>query len=261
MNDVPDYRGLFDLTGRVFVVLGGGAGIGRQTCHALRQFGASVVVVDSVRAAAEAVAGEIDGVAVPADVTVRADVERVFAIAAAHGPVRGVVDIVGLATMGRLAEVDDEGWARQFDVVLRHAYLALQVGGPVIATAGGGAMVFVGSISGLAHADGQIAYGAAKAALHHLVAGAARELGPQGVRVNAVAPGYTKTPRLVALLGEQRWRTIDGWLPRGRAGDPAEIAAPIAFLASDAAGYVTGQILTADGGLVGGIPGPFGTPA
>jgi NAD(P)-dependent dehydrogenase (short-subunit alcohol dehydrogenase family) len=185
-------------------------------------------------------------------------VEEVFADAARRaGPVRGVVDIVGVASLGPLAALDDAGWDRQFDLVLRHAYLTLQIGGRAIAQAGGGAMVFVGSISGYAHADGEVAYGAAKAALHHLVAGAARELAPQAVRVNAMAPGYTRTPRLLSLLGEQRWKDIDAMIPRGRAAVPAEIAAPIAFLASDAASYITGQILGADGGLAGGIPGPF----
>jgi len=225
---VPDYRRLFSLEERAFVVLGGGAGIGRQSSHALAQAGATVVVVDTDSAAARQA-----------------------------GPVRGVVDIVGVASLGPLAELDDAGWDRQFDLVLRHAYLALQIGGRTIAEAGGGVMVFVGSISGYAHADGEVAYGAAKAALHHLVAGAARELAPRGVRVNAIAPGYTRTPRLLDMLGEQRWKDIDAMIPRGSAAVPAEIAAPIAFLASDAASYITGQILGADGGLAGGIPGPF----
>jgi NAD(P)-dependent dehydrogenase (short-subunit alcohol dehydrogenase family) len=253
---VPDYRSLFSLDQRVFVVLGGGAGIGRQSSHALAQAGATVVVVDTDPAAAAAVAAEVGGIALSADVTRRRSVEEVFADAARQaGPVRGVVDIVGVASLGPLAALDDAGWDRQFDLVLRHAYLALQIGGRAIAEAGGGVMVFVGSISGYAHADGEVA---AKAALHHLVAGAARELAPQGVRVNAIAPGYTRTPRLLSLLGEQRWKDIDAMIPRGRAAVPAEIAAPIAFLASDAASYIAGQILGADGGLAGGIPGPFG---
>jgi NAD(P)-dependent dehydrogenase (short-subunit alcohol dehydrogenase family) len=255
---VPDYRKLFSLEERVFVVLGGGAGIGRQSSHALAQAGATVVVVDTDGTAAAAVAAEIGGIALTADVTRRDSVEEVFAAAARQaGPVRGVVDIVGVAALGPLAGLDDAGWDRQFDLVLRHAYLALQIGGRAIAEAGGGVMVFVGSISGYAHADGEVAYGAAKAALHHLVAGAARELAPRGVRVNAIAPGYTRTPRLLSLLGEQRWKDIDAMIPRGSAAVPAEIAAPIAFLASDAASYITGQILGADGGLAGGIPGPF----
>jgi NAD(P)-dependent dehydrogenase (short-subunit alcohol dehydrogenase family) len=255
---VPDYRRLFRLDERVFIVLGGGAGIGRQSSHALAQAGATVVVVDQDEAAAAAVAAQVGGIALAGDVARRGSVERIFADAARQaGPVTGVVDIVGVASLGPLARMDDAGWDRQFDLVLRHAYLALQIGGQAIAEAGGGAMVFVGSISGYAHADGEVAYGAAKAALHHLVAGAARELAPQRVRVNAIAPGYTRTPRLLSLMGEQRWKDIDAMIPRGIAAVPAEIAAPIAFLASDAASYISGQILGADGGLAGIIPSPF----
>jgi NAD(P)-dependent dehydrogenase (short-subunit alcohol dehydrogenase family) len=255
---VPDYGSLFRLDERVFIVLGGGAGIGRQSSHALAQAGATVVVVDQDEAAAAAVAAEVGGIALAGDVTRRGSVEKIFADAAGQaGAVTGVVDIVGVASLGPLARMDDAGWDRQFDLVLRHAYLALQIGGQAIAEAGGGAMVFVGSISGYAHAEGEVAYGAAKAALHHLVAGAARELAPQGVRVNAIAPGYTRTPRLLSLMGERRWKDIDAMIPRGIAAVPAEIAAPIAFLASDAASYISGQILGADGGLAGIIPSPF----
>lgn len=134
---VPDYRKLFSLEERVFVVLGGGAGIGRQSSHALAQAGATVVVVDRDGAAAAAVASEVAGIALTADVTRRDSVEEIFAGAARQaGPVRGMVDIVGVASLGPLAELDDAGWDRQFDLVLRHAYLALQIGGRVIAEAG-----------------------------------------------------------------------------------------------------------------------------
>jgi len=141
-DHVPDYRTLFSLEERVFVVLGGGAGIGRQSSHALAQAGATVVVVDTDRTAAAAVAAEVGGIALTADVTRRDSVEGLFADAARHaGPVRGVVDIVGVASLGPLAALDDAGWDRQFDLVLRHAYLALQIGGRAIAEAGGGVMV------------------------------------------------------------------------------------------------------------------------
>jgi NAD(P)-dependent dehydrogenase (short-subunit alcohol dehydrogenase family) len=134
---VPDYRRLFSLDQRVFVVLGGGAGIGRQSSHALAQAGATVVVVDADPAAAAAVAAEVGGIALTADVTRRPSMEGVFADAARQaGPVRGVVDIVGVASLGPLAALDDAGWDRQFDLVLRHAYLTLQIGGRAITEAG-----------------------------------------------------------------------------------------------------------------------------
>jgi NAD(P)-dependent dehydrogenase (short-subunit alcohol dehydrogenase family) len=246
---VPDYKRLYDLTGRVMVVLGGGNGIGRQTCHALAQAGATVACVDRDQALADAVAAEVDGVPLVGDMTQRQEVERVFAAAAKHGPIRGAIDIVGMPLLGPLANLDDRGWATQFDLVLTHAFLAMQVGGEAIAEAGGGSMVFVASMSGLAQVPGQVAYGTAKAALIQLVAGMGLELGPSHVRVNAVAPGFVRTPRLNTMLNESNWSEIGKLIPLGAPASPAEIAAPILFLCSDMASHITGQTLLVDGGM------------
>ncbi|HWN34559.1 MAG TPA: SDR family oxidoreductase [Pseudonocardia sp.] len=257
LDPAPDYPGLLRLDGRVLVVLGAGAGIGRQCAHALAQAGATVVCVDREPAAASAVAGEVGGHPVTADVTARAEVARVFREAAALGPVTGVVDIVGLAVLRPLLDFDDADYDHQFDVVLRHAFLTLQLGGRALADSGGGAMVFIGSVSGHTYAAKETVYGAAKAALHRLVESAGRELGPLGVRVNAVAPGFTRTPRLNALLGEQQWAAVGAGIPRGHAGTPAEIAGPVLFLVSELASYLTGQTITVDGGMTGVLPVPF----
>jgi NAD(P)-dependent dehydrogenase (short-subunit alcohol dehydrogenase family) len=248
---IPDYKKLFDLTDRVMVVLGGGNGIGRQTCHALAQAGASVVCVDRDHALAEAVATEVKGVPLVGDVTQRDEVERIFAAAAKHGPIRGAIDIVGMPLLGPLANLDDRDWATQFDLVLTHAFLAMQVGGKAIAEAGGGSMMFVASMSGLTQVPGQVAYGAAKAALIQLVAGMGLELGPSHVRVNAVAPGFVRTPRLNTMLSESNWGEIGKHIPLGAPASPAEIAAPILFLCSDMASHITGQTLLVDGGMAG----------
>jgi NAD(P)-dependent dehydrogenase (short-subunit alcohol dehydrogenase family) len=233
------------------VVLGGGNGIGRQTCHALAQAGAKVVCVDREEARAVAVAQEVGGVALCGDVTRRPDVTRIFTAARERGPVRGVVDIVGMPHLGPLAKLDDRLWASQFDLVLTHAFLAMQVGGQAIADAGGGAMVFVASISGLTQIPGQVAYGSAKAALIQLVAGMSLELGSACVRVNAVAPGFVRTPRLDTMLSEGQWDQIGKLIPLGAPASPAEIAAPILFLCSEMASHVTGQTLLVDGGIAG----------
>lgn len=249
---VADFLSLARLDGRAFVVLGAGNGMGRQAAHALRQAGATVVCVDQVHKLADAVAGELDGVPLAADITQRAEVERVFATAAQQaGPIRGVVDVVGIATNDPILDATDETWRSQFEIVVDHAFLALQVGGRAIARAGGGAMVFVGSISGLATIENQSVYGAAKAALHHLVACAGTELAGSGVRVNAVAPGFVRTPRLLERMSAAQWEAVASAIPRGAAGETWEIAAPILFLASDLASYVSGQVLAVDGGTAG----------
>lgn len=248
-SEVPDYAALGRLDGRRFVVLGGGNGIGRQTCHALAQAGAVVVCVDRSPELAGAVAAEVEGESFAADVTRRGELESVLA----QGEVSGLVDIVGMPVLGPLARLTDDDWQRQFDLVVRHAFLALQIGGRAIAATGGGTMVFVGSISGLAHIAGQAAYGAAKAALHQLVASMGRELAPAGVRVNAVAPGFIQTPRLLMMLSGDQWAQVSSIIPRGAPGTPTEVAAAILFLASDLSSYVNGQVLAVDGGMTGQV--------
>lgn len=256
-EDVPNYIDSLRLDGRAFVVLGAGAGIGRQTTAALAQAGASVACVDREPDLARAVAQEVGGVALTADIAERAQVERVFAEARRElGPITGLVDVVGQPHLGPLAELDDDGWRSQMALVVDHAFLAMQIGGREIANAGGGSMVFVGSIAGVARVPSQSAYGAAKAALHHLVSCTAGELASAGVRVNAVAPGYVRTPRLNARLSEDEWERIGASIPRGTPGVPSEIAGPILFLSSDLASYVTGQVLRADGGLSDTTPVP-----
>ena len=117
-------------------------------------------------------------------------------------------------------------------------------------------MTFVASISGLARLPGQVAYGAAKAALIQLVGGMSHELGPKKIRVNAVAPGFVRTPRLNMMLSEENWKQIGALIPVGAAADPSEIAAAILFLSSDLASHVTGHTLLADGGVAGVVPLP-----
>lgn len=254
---LTDYPSLLRLDGRAAVVLGGGFGIGRETCIALAQAGARVFCVDLDAGRAKAMAAEVNGEALIADVTKRADVEKLFDdVLKSAGRVDCVVDIVGRADIGTLAELDDAGWADQLDVVLGHTFLAMQIGGQAIAKSGGGAMVFVGSISGKTSLPGQTAYGAAKAALLHLVTCMGHELAPSRVRVNAVAPGIVRTPRLSERLGEDAWDKIAEVVPLGRATDPSEIASAIMFLASDLSNHMTGQTLVIDGGLTGHLALP-----
>ncbi len=257
-SPVPDYPAALRLDRRRFVVLGAGQGIGRQSAHALASVGAHVACVDVEAARARDVADEVGGVAVVGDATRRDDAERLFDEAtAALGGLDGVVDIIGMARYASLLEVDDDDWSWHFDIVLRHAYLAVQLAGRHLAAGSGGVLAFVASVSGLTSAPRHAAYGAAKAGLMSLVRSAAVELGPAGVRVNAVAPGVVWTPRVSVLLGEEGEARNVANTPLRRVAQPADIAAALLFLCSDLASYVTGQTLVVDGGVAAKFPYPM----
>lgn len=243
------YTDLIRLDGRGFVVLGAGQGIGEQVVHALSQCGARLLCVDNNEERGLEVAASVGGFAFVADITKRAEVERVFQEAAKFfgGRVDGIVDVVGMPLGGGLAQMDDNEWQRQFDLVIIHAWFALQFGPPLMAQ--GGSVVFVGSMAGtVARSGSLLAYGAAKAALHHLVKGAAQELAVRGIRVNAVAPGLTRTPRLDIANAQSFWDEQSAQIPLGRPASTSDIAAGVLFLASPMSAHVTGTILAIDGG-------------
>lgn len=246
---VPDFASLLRLDGKGFVVLGAGVGMGRQVSHALSQCGAQVLCVDRDSDCAREIAAEVRGTACVADVTQRSGMQAVFEAArrdlATPG---GIVDIVGRSHMAPIEKIDDDAYMAQQDVLFRHAWLALQLGAPWLAAAGGGSITFIGSVAGVAAYENQSLYGAQKAALHHLARCAAIEYGPKGVRVNTVAPGATRTPRMNTLMGDA-WGPVEASIPLRRAADPADIASIVLFLASPLARHVTAQTIVADGGV------------
>ncbi len=254
---IPDYAGRIRLDGRRFVVLGAGQGIGRQTAHALAAVGARVACVDLDAIRAREIAQEVGGVALVGDATKRADMQAIIdGAVAALGGLDGLVDIIGMARYEALTDVDDADWDWHHDIVLRHAYLAVQLGGRVLAERGG-VMVFVASVSGITSAPNHAAYGVAKAGLMSLVRSAAVELGPSHVRVNAVAPGVVWTPRVSELLGPDGRARNEVNTPLRRIAEPADIAAPILFLCSDLSAFVTGQTIVIDGGVGAKFPYPM----
>lgn len=246
--DVPDYRSLLTLTGRGFVVLGAGDGIGAQVSYALSQCGARVLCVDIAEERARAIADATGGYSCVADATTPAGVALVFQEAQARlGVVHGIVDVIGVARIKPIAEFADEEFEWQLGIVLRHALYTLR--GAARAMPQGGPITFVGSMSGNRVVPNQTVYGAAKAALHHVVRGAAAELAPLGIRVNAIAPGFIRTPRLLQLLDDAQWAEIDRHVPSGRAATTQEIASTLLFLSSDMATHVNGVVMPVDGGV------------
>ena len=237
----------FRLADQHFVVLGGGRGIGRHTSHSLAQLGARVTVVDADGLRATAVAEEIGAgaLAITVDAT---DDQGIRELAAELGPVDGLVDVIGMAVYRPLLELSDDDWGTAHDLVLRHAWLSIRHFGAMMCTRGRGSLTFVASVSGISTAPGHAAYGTYKAALASLVRTAALELGPSGVRVNAVAPGSTLTPRMRDVLDGAQLANIAAAEPLPRRTTPSDIAAGISFLSSDLAAAVTGQVLVMDAG-------------
>jgi NAD(P)-dependent dehydrogenase (short-subunit alcohol dehydrogenase family) len=256
-TQVPDYTNRQRLDGRGYVVVGAGQGMGRQTCHALKQSGArKIVCVDIDDTRAGEIAEEI-GIGVPwtGDVTQRSEVQRLVADSvAALGTVAGFVDIVGMARWASVLELDDETWDWEFDICLRHAYLLSQEFGRVMINTGGGTMVFIASVSGLSAAPNHAAYGAAKAGLMAWIQSVAVELGPHQIRANAVAPGTILTPRMEAIFTDEQRRSNAAVVPLGRQGLPSDIAGAVLFLTSDLSSYISGRTIVVDGGVDAKFP-------
>jgi NAD(P)-dependent dehydrogenase (short-subunit alcohol dehydrogenase family) len=251
-NVVPDYASMIRLDGQVHVVLGAGQGIGYQTAHALAAFGAKVVCVDREADRAKMIADEIGGVPWVGELTERDSVASLFDFVGSElGRLDAVIDIVGLARYKALIDLTDDDWQWHGDIVLKHAYLMIEHAARYWQRTGtGGAVAVVASVAGQQSSPKTAAYGAMKAALMSLVRTAAVELGPSGIRVNAVAPGVVRTPRAQA---NPKWTQdlLDANIaktPTGRLTYPADIASALLFLVSPLSRQITGESLVVDGG-------------
>ena len=238
-------------------VAGVGGGIGSACVRAFAAAGANVTCFDLDAATATEAAG-LGGdraLAVSGDARRLDDVQQaVGAAIAERGPIDVAVDVIGEARWGRTIELDDNAWDESFDLVLRHFFNLARVAGGHMAGNGSGAIVAIASVSGLRSAPRHGPYGAAKAGLMSLVRTLAVELAGDNVRVNAVAPGAVLTPRVAALMSEERRAESAASIPLGRLAAPDDIAHAVAFLASDLASYITGQTLVVDGGATAQFP-------
>lgn len=249
------------LEGKNVLVAGAGRGIGAACARMFATVGARVACLDFDAGRRDAVVEELrraGGEAIPieCDVRHRSEVEHAVAQAVeSFGGVDICVDVIGEARWGRVLELSDQDWDDSFTLVLRHVfYLAGAAGRRMLAQGSGGAIVSIASVSGLSSAPLHGAYGAAKAGLIALTKTLAVELAAAGIRVNSVAPGAVRTPRLMEITTEERRAESARHVPLGRLAEPEEIATVVLFLASDLASYVTGQTIVADGGATAQFP-------
>jgi NAD(P)-dependent dehydrogenase (short-subunit alcohol dehydrogenase family) len=259
------------LNGKVALVVGAGSigpgwGNGKATAVAFGREGARVFCADINQSAAEETAAIIESEGGEAKAH-RCDVSKsadVAAMVEACGSVYGRIDIldnnVGIAEVGGVVEVSESDWDRVFAVNLKGAFLTMKHAIPLMLRHGGGSIINISSIASIRYTGVPYAtYYATKAALNHLTRTTAVEYASQKVRVNAILPGLMKTPMVEKSAGlaesyaggdvEEMWRVRDRQVPMGFGGDAWDVAWAAVYLASDESRYVTGVLLTVDGGL------------
>jgi 3-oxoacyl-[acyl-carrier protein] reductase len=241
--------------GRVAVVTGGAKGIGRAIATHLAQGGAKVVVagrsegpLEELRAEIQAQGGE--AVAVRADVAVEADADALCARAIeAFGKAEILVNNAGVTKDGLLLRMSDADWDQVIDTNLKGAFHCTRAFARPMVRQKWGRIVNIASVIGLIGNAGQANYAASKAGLLGLTKAVAKELASRHITVNAVAPGFIETA-MTDSLGEKVREGLMAQIPMGRLGKAEDVAQAVGFLCSEGAAYVTGQVLTVDGGMV-----------
>jgi NAD(P)-dependent dehydrogenase (short-subunit alcohol dehydrogenase family) len=246
----------FDLTGRVALVTGGSRGIGRAIALRLAAQGATVAVTSRNLESCEAVAGEIreaggTALALACHIGEPADIERVMATLA-DGQGRLDILVNNAATnpyYGPALDMELATYQKTVDVNLRGYFWASVQAARLMRQQARGAIVNVASVNGVRPMEGQVVYSMTKAGIINMTQGLAKELGRDGIRVNALLPGITETKFAQALHGDPRTRgMVEKLLPLGRIAQPEEMAGAVLYLVSDAASYTTGSCITVDGG-------------
>jgi 3-oxoacyl-[acyl-carrier protein] reductase len=245
---------------KIILVTGAGIGIGKAVAERFGAEDAHVVVTDVLPAEGQAV---VDGIVAKGgsaefqELNVRdtAAADALVAdVVARHGGIDVIVANAGIAHRVPMSEMTDEKWDETFDIDLKGMLRVVRPALPAMKE--GASIVCLSSIMGVAYGwDEHVHYSSAKAGVVGFVRGLAVELAPRGIRVNGVAPGYIRTAQLLSeknSLGPKAAEIASPYIPMGRLGEPEEIASVIGFLASSDASYLTGQVVTVDGGLLPG---------
>ncbi len=247
---------------RVVLITGAGIGIGKATSELFARRGDHVVVTDILEPEGKAVAAAIAAAGgsaefLPLNVRSTEAAEALVAdVLARHGRIDVVVANAGIAHRVPLDALSDEKWDETMDIDLKGMLRVIRPAVAAMKAAKSGAIVCLSSIMGVAYGwDEHVAYSSAKAGVVGMVRALAVELAQAGIRVNGVAPGYTRTAQLLSAensLGPDADALASPYIPMRRLGEPEEIGEAIHFLSSSAASYITGQVLTVDGGLLVG---------
>ncbi|MBN9524651.1 MAG: glucose 1-dehydrogenase [Alphaproteobacteria bacterium] len=251
---------LTDLSGQVAVVTGAAGGLGALACRTFAAAGADIVLVGRNAARMEGMIPAIEtlgrrAVAIAADVTDRASVAAMAEKAAsAFGRVDILLNNAGTTSPKDLFSLTDEDWHGVMDTSATGTFLCVQAIAPAMIAAGSGRIINMGSILSLRGMARRVAYAAAKGAVANLTRALAFELGPHGITVNALGPTVIETDLNRELIRTQPelYRAVLDRTPMGRLGQQDDLAGALLFLASPAAGYITGQVLCVDGGYTAG---------
>jgi 3-oxoacyl-[acyl-carrier protein] reductase len=246
-----------DLAGKVAIVTGSGRGIGRAIALKLAEEGATVVVNDiGSPELVEGVAGEIrvmkrPSLAVLADVSSAPEVSKlVETTISKYGKIDILVNNAGIVRDQLLLRMSEADWDRVIEVDLKSVFLCTASVLKYMIKQRWGRIISITSLVGIAGNPGQANYAAAKAGIIGFTRTVAKEVASRGITVNAIAPGFIDT-EMTQRLDEKRRQEIVGRIPAGCLGTPRDVAETVAFLTSDEASYITGQVLSVDGGLLG----------
>jgi NAD(P)-dependent dehydrogenase (short-subunit alcohol dehydrogenase family) len=246
-----DYSKLFDLSGRRALVIGGASGIGQASALGLAAHGAELVVADLNLALADETVAEIrkaGGKATALKIDMR-DKANVDAAATSLGALDAIVITPSINVRKPLLDITEEEFDRVIDLNLKGVFRVLTAFAPAMAARGKGSIVAFSSVRAQVVEPGQGVYAATKAGTLQMIRALAAELGPSGVRLNAVAPGVVETPLTKPIIDNEAWyRAYADKSMLKRWASPAEMAGAVVFLCSDASSYVTGSYLLVDGG-------------